>query len=236
MQGVKTSLRYFTSALRRSPATKKLKLLTKTAFSDKYLLCTNVTISISLSSLGDYLEQKYEIYIKELETWNRTRTMHMGFSGMTVGVICHHWYKFLDRRLPGRTLVTVIKKMLIDQTICSPIVITTFFLSVALFEDITVEEFKTELKQKFWRLYAAEWVVWPPAQLINFYLLPTKYRVLYDNTISLGYDIFTSQVKHSKIENKQDSKEAKVEKQENLRILEPETKITTIKKNVLTLS
>ena len=55
-----------------------------------------------------------------------------------------------------------------------------------------------EIKSKAWRLYAAEWVVWPPAQIINFYLLPTRFRVLYDNTISLGYDVYTSYVKHDK--------------------------------------
>jgi protein Mpv17 len=38
--------------------------------------------------------------------------------------------------------------------------------------------------------------VWPPAQVINFYLLPTRFRVLYDNTISLGYDVYTSYVAH----------------------------------------
>jgi hypothetical protein len=62
----------------------------------------------------------------------------------------------------------------------------------------STEEVLEEIKSKAWRLYAAEWVVWPPAQIINFYLLPTRFRVLYDNTISLGYDVYTSYVKHDK--------------------------------------
>lgn len=37
-------------------------------------------------------------------------------------------------------------------------------------------------------------VVWPTAQVINFWILPNRYRVLYDNTISLGYDVYTSAV------------------------------------------
>ena len=49
-----------------------------------------------------------------------------------------------------------------------------------------------EFKEKCIQLYIAEWVVWTPAQLINFYFLPTRYRVLYDNTISLFYDSYTS--------------------------------------------
>ena len=45
-------------------------------------------------------------------------------------------------------------------------------------------------------LYMVEWVVWPPAQFFNFYILPTRFRVLYDNVISLGYDMYTSHVKY----------------------------------------
>lgn len=47
------------------------------------------------------------------------------------------------------------------------------------------------------KLYLAEWFLWPPAQIINFCFLPTKYRVVYDNTISIVYDIYTSHVKHN---------------------------------------
>ena len=48
------------------------------------------------------------------------------------------------------------------------------------------------------QLYLAEWFIWPPAQFINFYFLPTRFRVVYDNVISLGYDMYTSHVKNSK--------------------------------------
>jgi len=47
------------------------------------------------------------------------------------------------------------------------------------------------------QLYIAEWFIWPPAQFVNFYFLPTRLRVIYDNTISLGYDMYTSHVKNS---------------------------------------
>ena len=43
----------------------------------------------------------------------------------------------------------------------------------------------------------AEWFIWPPAQFVNFYFLPTRFRVIYDNAISLGYDMYTSHVKNS---------------------------------------
>ncbi|CAK9829171.1 Mpv17-like protein 2 [Anthophora retusa] len=119
-------------------STTKLQL-----FSPKYLLYTNVTISLSLSAAGDVLEQQYEILKGEWDKWNLNRTRNMAISENS------SWTKLKDE---------VVKKAHI--------------------------------------LYVAEWVIWPPAQIFNFYFLPNKYRVLYDNTISLGYDVYTSHVKH----------------------------------------
>lgn len=177
---------------------RKLQTFHKTAFSPKYLLFTNCCISVSLSSVGDSLEQQYEIMTKELDTFSGKRTSHMALSGLTVGIVCHYWYKFIDQRLPGRTFSIVMKKVFWDQMICSPIVISTFFLTLGVLEKTSREDIIKEIKHKAWKLYVAEWVVWPPAQIINFYWLPNKYRILYDNTISLGYDVYTSKVKHGK--------------------------------------
>lgn len=181
----------------KTNAVRVIKKFHHNAFSDKYLLLTNVTISLGLSSAGDVLEQQYEIYCDELEKWDRTRTSHMAVSGMTVGVICHYWYQILDARLPGRSIKMVMKKIVLDQLICSPIYISAFFVTLGILEKKSKEEIFEEMKQKAWKLYAAEWMIWPVAQFVNFYWLPLKYRIFYDNIISLGYDVYTSQVKHT---------------------------------------
>lgn len=56
--------------------------------------------------------------------------------------------------------------------------------------------------------FKAEWIVWPTAQVINFWILPSRFRVLYDNTISLGYDVYTSYVINEPIPNLQSTNEA----------------------------
>lgn len=167
------------------------------AFSRKYLLYTNLFLSTSISVVGDSLEQQYELHQEDIEAFDGKRTAHMGFSGFTAGIICHNWYIYLDKIITGRTFGMLMKKLLLDQFICSPVVILSFFATVAIFEESPWKNFNDEVKDKFLTLYVAEWTVWPPAQLINFYFLPTKFRVIYDNTISLGYDIYTSRVKHS---------------------------------------
>lgn len=198
MQSVRTIVNTLRLQAKNAQVTQNLRKVSKVAFNSKYLLYTNVAISVTLSSIGDLLEQNYEIYMKELEIWDMKRNAHMAFSGFTVGIICHHWYKILDKLLVGRSIKTVIQKLFLDQVVCSPIIILLFFASVSIFEEAPLEDLITETREKFLTLYKAEWVVWPPAQIFNFYFLPTRYRVLYDNTISLGYDVFTSHVKHKK--------------------------------------
>ncbi|XP_008549981.1 mpv17-like protein 2 [Microplitis demolitor] len=184
---VSKGLRLF--ALRMSSVKEQL-------FSPKHLVYTNVGISMSLSAVGDVLEQHYEILKNEWSGWCPKRTAHMTISGMSVGLFCHYWYKILDAKLPGKTVKIVLKKVAVDQLICSPIYIGIFFLTLAFLEQRNWSELKIEVTNKAHKLYIAEWIVWPPAQIINFYFLPSRFRVLYDSTISLGYDIYTSQVKH----------------------------------------
>ncbi|XP_015524448.1 mpv17-like protein 2 [Neodiprion pinetum] len=176
----------------------RVNQLKEQIFSPKNLFYTNIAISVSLSGVGDILEQHYEILQGTWEKWSPVRTRHMAISGMSVGIVCHHWYRFLDRKMPGRTIGIVLKKVLVDQMVCSPLCIGMFFVTLGILERNTWTEFKQEIRDKAHQLYLAEWIVWPPAQIINFYFLPTRFRVLYDNTISLGYDVYTSQVKHDK--------------------------------------
>ncbi|EDV97211.1 mpv17-like protein 2 [Drosophila grimshawi] len=168
------------------------------AFSKRFLLYTNVGISIGLSMMGDTLEQSFERYKDQIDGWNRTRTVRMGISGLTVGFVCHYWYQYLDYYYPKRTLKTVVYKILLDQFICSPFYIGVFFLTMGLLEQNNWDEVKDEIRSKALTLYFAEWTVGPAAQLINFFFVAPQYRVLYDNFVSLGFDIYTSRVKYSK--------------------------------------
>ncbi|XP_017957900.1 mpv17-like protein 2 [Drosophila navojoa] len=168
------------------------------AFSKKYLLFTNLGVSIGLSMLGDTFEQSYERYTGQIQGWDRTRTLRMGISGFTVGIVCHYWYQYLDYYYPKRSFSTVVRKIILDQCICSPFYISIFFLTMGLLEDKSWEEVMEEIHDKAWTLYKAEWTVWPIAQMINFFFVAPKYRVLYDNSVSLGYDVFTSRVKYAK--------------------------------------
>lgn len=162
----------------------------------KYLLVTNLTISTTFSGLGDFLEQSYEIVAGYQKNWDRMRTLKLGSTGLPVGLVCHYWFIFLDRLITGRTGKFLVKKLLLDQFIGSPLYILVFFLSMGIWNGWSRKELKEEILTKGVDLYTAEWIVWPPAQTINFYFLPTRFRLLYDSIISLGFDTYFSYVTH----------------------------------------
>ena len=56
----------------------------------KHLFISNLSISFTLSGLGDIIQQN----IKQSKTkWNPKQTLQMSASfGLTSGFLCHHWY------------------------------------------------------------------------------------------------------------------------------------------------
>uniref|UniRef100_A0A1A9W1G9 Mpv17-like protein 2 n=1 Tax=Glossina brevipalpis TaxID=37001 RepID=A0A1A9W1G9_9MUSC len=181
-------LRSAWKSLARHNTVRVIRNLHNQAFSSKFLLFTNMGISCILGSAGDVLEQNYEIYEGELKRWNPIRTLHMGISGLSVGVVCHYWYQYLDNRLPNRTFKVVLQKIFLDQVVGSPIYIACFFITMGLLEKKSNQEILDEMREKAWKLYVAEWVVWPVAQFVNFYWLPTRYRVC-STTIPLSFSV-----------------------------------------------
>lgn len=161
----------------------------------KHLLLTNATFSTAMGIAGDLVQQHYEILTDQEVQWQRTRTAHMAAAGLSTGVLSHYWYILVDVFIPGSSLKCVIKKVLYDQILFSPVNLTVYFGTVAVLEG-SMKHLKEELLEKGSKIYTAEWLIWPPAQFINFYLLPLKYRVFFDNFISFGFDIYSPYVKY----------------------------------------
>lgn len=98
--------------------------------------------------------------------------------------------------LPGRSGRIVATKVLADQLFIPPVVWMAYLMSLGLMERSGIDTLKSRLRSQFGWIYLADWLVWVPAQTVNFYFLPTRYRVLYDNVISLGFRWFVSYMIH----------------------------------------
>lgn len=52
----------------------------------------------------------------------------MAILGFCLGPVNHYWYVALDRMLPGRTALTVGKKVMADQLVMAPVCSSVFYI------------------------------------------------------------------------------------------------------------
>lgn len=103
------------------------RLVYDTLFS-RYLLLTNTVVSCGLEALGDLLVQKYQKSPEQEIDWARTK--RMAVIGFILGPPEHYWFKFLDKKYPGRGVVSVFKKVTLDEIINGPACVIVFFLGM----------------------------------------------------------------------------------------------------------
>lgn len=116
--------------------------------------------------------------------------------GLAQGPLQHWFYLYLDKILPKKTVGSVLKKILLDQFVMSPVCIVSLFYIVGLMEHKSVQDCNIEIKKKFIDIYVIDWLVWPPTQYLNFYFFPLKYQVLFVNFTTAIYNVFLSYMKH----------------------------------------
>ena len=170
----------------------------------EHLLATNVTISVLFSGAGDSIEQLGEQALARKTMsdvdWNVTRTFKYATTGLPIGVVCHYWYMWLDKRFGVATHVSssIIRKVLLSQLIFSPVCIVVFFVTFGAMNRTSWSDVCANIVDKGKKIYLAEWLVWPPASVVNFCFVPLRYRILFDNLVSLAFDVFNSYIVHDK--------------------------------------
>ncbi|KAG7154318.1 mpv17-like protein 2 [Homarus americanus] len=164
----------------------------------RYLWVTNTVSSGALLAIGDGIQQNVEhtrgVNITPGYDWGRTGRLFL--VGLSLGPPHHLFYLWLDKVLPKKNAKVIFKKIMADQFIGAPLFAVIFFLGAGLLEGRTLNESWQEFKEKFPTVYAFDWFIWPPSQAINFYFVPTQYRVLYINGVTVVWDIFLSHMKH----------------------------------------
>lgn len=150
-----------------------------------------VTSSIILFS-GDALAQ----YIQKEGPWDYSRSLAMGAYGFAfLAPISHNWFRLLEKIFPKRQTKlgqfgNLVGKVVLDQTTISPFFIGCFFVYRGLLAGKNSDDIKKNLQDNYINIYKSSLKLWPAAQMVNFYLVPLHFRLLYINCVSLVWNTY----------------------------------------------
>ncbi|XP_026675395.1 uncharacterized protein LOC108632381 [Ceratina calcarata] len=112
----------------------------------------------------------------QLRSYNWAQLKRYAIYGCFIaGPVLHGWYKWLDAYYKGKTMKTVLAKLLVDQFVLTPPLITIFFISMSLMEGKA--NMFDECKAKFVQTFKTSCMYWLPVQFLNFLLIPPAFRV-----------------------------------------------------------
>jgi protein Mpv17 len=153
-------------------------------------ILTKALTSLTGFALGDFLAQKF---IDKRDELDLQRLARMASFGLLVhGPTGHFFYGWLDNKIKSNGAAAVASKVFIDQVLWNPIFGTLFFGYMGAAEGLGLSAIKTRIENNLWSSVKGSWTVWPVAHAINFRYIPTSQRLLYINSIQIGYNMFLS--------------------------------------------
>ena len=167
---------------------------------EKKPFLTNSVTGFLIASLGDVIcqQQNYNSTVSSIlppdttkpsfaEVYDAKRTLRMGaIRGMVVTPFVLKWYPTLLRLSPGKSLSRVVSRVIIDQCIGSPIVITLVFVTnLCLFQQQSLQNVYIKLKSEGKISWIRGLQYWPLVHLITFGLIPLKHQTLFAHFMSI---------------------------------------------------
>ncbi|KAJ3526130.1 hypothetical protein NM688_g8298 [Phlebia brevispora] len=178
----------------------------------------------ALNALGDFVAQFSQNLIQppkrddEGPRYDFNRTARFFAFGLGMGPLIGRWNLLLERHFPLRkhhpyfgqvgnvSLRALGKRVAADQLIMAPVGLAIFLGSMGIMEGRDKRHIQEKYQDLFRPLIAANWQVWPLAQLINFRFMPLPYRVPFQSTCGVFWTLYLSitNSKENEVEDQRD--------------------------------
>ncbi|CAL9691881.1 unnamed protein product [Knipowitschia caucasica] len=130
----------------------------------------------SLVGLGDVASQ--QLIERKGLNHNVQRTIKMmGIGFCFVGPVIGSWYKVLDKLVLGTSKTAAMKKMLVDQLCFAPCFLGSFLLLSGALNGLSNEQNLQKFRRDYPDALIANYYLWPPVQIANFYFIPLHHRL-----------------------------------------------------------
>ncbi|UZJ55653.1 hypothetical protein CBS101457_004973 [Exobasidium rhododendri] len=148
--------------------------------------------SATLGITGDALSQ-HVIESRSISDHDYRRTARMGvYGGFIFAPIMHVWFGFLGRIRHPNIVIQTAMRVGVDQCTAGPLFPAMFFTSMTLLEGGTMADVRAKLKAAWFDTWKVGFVVFTPASIINQSIIPLSDRVLFINSIALGWNTYLS--------------------------------------------
>jgi len=171
---------------------------------DRRPLLTKALTASALLGVGDVLgqlvlEKGEPGGKKSLDVIRVARSMSIGL--FVSGPLMHFWYKLLDTTIKTGTR-GVLTKVVLDQTLFAPVIVSAFFACNGLFQGQSPSEISRKIRADLPHTMLMNWTIWPAAMLINFKFVPPSQRVLYASSVALLWNVYLTTASNRKLEEK----------------------------------
>ncbi|KAI1289146.1 Mpv17-like protein [Halotydeus destructor] len=153
-----------------------------------YPILSQQTTAVTLGALGDITAQ---FVVEKRKTWDPIRTLRFSCLGIVIAPTLLKWFSFLDSRFSKGALAPF-KKMGCDQIFMAPAMNTLILVFLETTRGSSLEGIKRKMKVALPEILANNYKLWPAVQLINFYLVPLQYKILYTSLIAFFWNIYVT--------------------------------------------
>ena len=120
------------------------------------------------------------------------RTLQMSIMGTIIGPIQRTWFLTLERFIPPTSKVQFVKKLIVDQTIYGPFIISFFYTLSGTLAGKEFWEIKLLLQERYVKTIFTAYKVWPFVQAVNFSLVPLQHRANFVQLVSRCWNMYLS--------------------------------------------
>jgi protein Mpv17 len=129
-------------------------------------------------------------WLKERLTLTQWIGIRIGAFGALIHGPCGHvFFSLLEKNLPGANVGVVTLKVIIDQLVWSPLFAALLISFVGITSGSAPFQIYKMITISLKPLILTSWAIWPLAHYFNFRIIPTKYRLVYTNTVQLIYNV-----------------------------------------------
>ena len=161
-------------------------------FSPKTSTSTNDEKKSTLDTIRDSMEEFFQG-----GGWDYRRSFHFFVLGLTfVAPTSHYWYGGMAKHAwtRGQSMKQITKRVALDQFVWTPVFFVIWLGGFWSMEagEINTSRLSQQLTDSLPEVMVANWILWIPAQYLNFYACPVKFQVLFVNLIELGWNCYLS--------------------------------------------